>query len=152
MPKHLLSFVFCHLEYFLYSLSSISVISLSCLFNCHVNLWSHWVVWPLGLNAVSQGCTYNNQFTSVAQSRPTHWPHGLQHARPPCPSPTPRVYSNSRPLSQWYHLILCISLKHTRLFANCPLPGILSSLVTITSSTCNYSICGSLTSFLHHKG
>ena len=52
MPKHLLSFVFCHLEYFLYSLSSISVISLSCLFNCHVNLWSHWVVWPLGLNAV----------------------------------------------------------------------------------------------------
>ena len=26
-------------------------------------------------------------------------PHGLQHARPPCPSPTPGVYSNSRPLS-----------------------------------------------------
>ena len=31
------------------------------------------------------------------------WPHGLQHARPPCPSPTPRVYSNSWPLSQWCH-------------------------------------------------
>ena len=29
------------------------------------------------------------------------WPHGLQHDRPPCPSPTPRVYSNSCPLSQW---------------------------------------------------
>ena len=29
------------------------------------------------------------------------WPHGLQHARPPCPSPTPGVYSNS--LSQWCH-------------------------------------------------
>ena len=28
-------------------------------------------------------------------------PHGLQHARPPCPSPTPRVYSNSSLLSQW---------------------------------------------------
>ena len=27
------------------------------------------------------------------------WPNGLQHARPPCPSPTPRVYSNSCPLS-----------------------------------------------------
>ena len=27
--------------------------------------------------------------------------HGLQHARPPCPSPTPGVYSNSCPLSQW---------------------------------------------------
>ena len=30
-------------------------------------------------------------------------PHGLQHARPPCPSPTPRVYSNSCPLSWWCH-------------------------------------------------
>ena len=30
-------------------------------------------------------------------------PHGLQHARPPCPSPTPRVYSNSCPLSGWCH-------------------------------------------------
>ena len=31
------------------------------------------------------------------------WPHGLQHARPTCPSPTPRLYSNSCPLSQWCH-------------------------------------------------
>ena len=31
------------------------------------------------------------------------WPHGLQHTRPPCPSPTPGVYSNSCPLSQWCH-------------------------------------------------
>ena len=30
-------------------------------------------------------------------------PLGLQHARPPCPSPTPRVYSNSCPLSWWCH-------------------------------------------------
>ena len=30
-------------------------------------------------------------------------PHGLQHTRPPCPSPTPRVCSNSCPLSQWCH-------------------------------------------------
>ena len=29
------------------------------------------------------------------------WPHGLQHTRPPCPSTTPGVYSNSCPLSQW---------------------------------------------------
>ena len=29
--------------------------------------------------------------------------HGLHHARLPCPSPTPRVYSNSCPLSQWCH-------------------------------------------------
>ena len=30
-------------------------------------------------------------------------PHGVQHARPPCPSPTPKVYSNSCPSSQWCH-------------------------------------------------
>ena len=30
-------------------------------------------------------------------------PHGLQHAGPPCPSPTPRVYSNSCPSSRWCH-------------------------------------------------
>ena len=31
------------------------------------------------------------------------WPHELQHARPSCPSPTPRVHPNSRPLSRWCH-------------------------------------------------
>ena len=32
------------------------------------------------------------------------WPHGLQHARLPCPSPTPRACSNSCPSSQWCHV------------------------------------------------
>ena len=31
------------------------------------------------------------------------WPHELQHARPPYPSPSLRVHSNSRPSGQWYH-------------------------------------------------
>ena len=31
------------------------------------------------------------------------WPHEPQHARPPCPSPTPRVYPNSCPLNRWCH-------------------------------------------------
>ena len=44
-----------------------------------------------------------SEFSLVAQSCPTLQPHGLQHARPSCPSPTPRVYSNSCPLSQWCH-------------------------------------------------
>ena len=43
------------------------------------------------------------QFSSVGQSCPTLWPHGLQHARPPCPSPTPGVYTDSCPLSWWCH-------------------------------------------------
>ena len=37
--------------------------------------------------------------------------HGLQHARPPCPSPTPRVYSNSCPLSWWCHPTISSSVS-----------------------------------------
>ena len=46
--------------------------------------------------------------SSVAQSCPTLPPHGPQHARLPCPSPTPGAYSNSCPSSWWTsnHLIL----------------------------------------------
>ena len=46
---------------------------------------------------------FNIQFSLVVQSCLTLRPHGLQHARPPCPSPTPRVYSNSCPLRWWCH-------------------------------------------------
>ena len=42
------------------------------------------------------------QFSCSAVSN-SLWPHGLQHTRPPCPSPTPGVYPNSCPLSQWCH-------------------------------------------------
>ena len=42
-------------------------------------------------------------FSSVAQLFLTLWLHGLQHARPPCPSPTPGVYSDSCPSSQCCH-------------------------------------------------
>jgi len=38
------------------------------------------------------------------------WPHGMQHARPPCPTPMPRVYSNSSPLSQWCHPTITSSI------------------------------------------
>ena len=42
------------------------------------------------------------QFSSVI-SHISLQPHGLQHARLPCPSPTPRACSNSCPLSRWCH-------------------------------------------------
>ena len=38
------------------------------------------------------------------------WPHGLQHARLSCPSPTPRACSDSCPLSWWYHQTISSSL------------------------------------------
>ena len=53
-----------------------------------------FTVWPPG----------KTQFSSVQFSHSVVtdflWPHESQHTRPPCPSPTPRVYSNSRPLSR----------------------------------------------------
>ena len=45
------------------------------------------------------------QFSCSAMSD-SLWPHGLQHARLPCPSPTPRAYSNSCPSSWWCHPII----------------------------------------------
>ena len=45
------------------------------------------------------------------------WPHESQHARPPCPSPTPRVLSNSCPLSRWCHPAISSSLFP---FSSCP--------------------------------
>ena len=47
------------------------------------------------------------------------WPHGLQHARPPCPSPTPRVHPNSCPSSWWYHPTISSSVVP---FSSCPQP------------------------------
>ena len=44
------------------------------------------------------------------QSCLTLQPHGLQHTRPPCPSPTPGAYSNSCPLSWWCHPTISISV------------------------------------------
>ena len=43
-----------------------------------------------------------NQFSHSVMSNSLRT-HGLQHARPPCPTPTPKVYPNSCPLSQWCH-------------------------------------------------
>ena len=44
-------------------------------------------------------------------------PHELQHARPPCPSPTPGVYPNSRPSSPWCHPAISSSVVP---FSSCP--------------------------------
>ena len=44
-------------------------------------------------------------------------PHELQHARPPCPSPTPRAHSNSCPSSRWCHPAISSS---TVSFSSCP--------------------------------
>ena len=45
------------------------------------------------------------------------WPHDPQHARPPCPSPTPGVHPNPCPSSQWCHLTISSSVVP---FSSCP--------------------------------
>ena len=60
-------------------------------------------------------------FSSVQFSRSvvsdSLWPHELQHARPPCPSPTPRVYPNPCPSSWWCHPAISSSVVT---FSSCP--------------------------------
>ena len=51
----------------------------------------------------------NFQFSCSVMSD-TSRPHGPQHARPPCPSPTPGVYSNSYPLNRWCHPTISCSV------------------------------------------
>ena len=59
-------------------------------------------------------------YSSVQFSSLSHlqlWPHGPQHARPSCPSPTPGVYTNSCPLSWWCHPDISSSVVP---FSSCP--------------------------------
>ena len=63
--------------------------------------------------------TFIRIFSSV-QSLSHVWlfvTHELQHARPPCPSPTPRVHPDSHPLSQWCHPAISSSVVP---FSSCP--------------------------------
>ena len=70
-------------------------------------------------NCTHWGRTY--QFSSVHFSRSvvsdSLRPHEPQHARPPCPSPTPGIHSDSRPSSQWCHLAISSSVVP---FFSCP--------------------------------
>ena len=63
----------------------------------------------------------SNHFSSVQFSRSvvsdSLRPHESQDARPPCPSPTPRVHSDSHPLSQWRHPAISSSVIP---FSSCP--------------------------------
>ena len=61
----------------------------------------------LGLQMDFQFCSVHFSRSVVSSSLQ---PHESQHARPSCPSPTPRVYPNSCPLSPWCHLTISSSV------------------------------------------
>ena len=62
------------------------------------------------------------QFSSSVVSESLR-PHGLQHARPPSPSQTYEVYSNSCPSSQWYHPTISFSVVPFSHLQSCPASG-----------------------------
>ena len=72
-----------------------------------LNLFFNWRIIAL------QNCI---QFSCSVMSN-SLWPHESQHARPPCPSPTPGVHSDSRPSSQWCHPATSSSVVP---FSSCP--------------------------------
>ena len=70
-------------------------------------------------------CLFNlyaefSQFLSHVDSL---WPHGLQHTRSPCPSPTPGVHTNLCPLSQWCHTAISSSVPFSSLPQSLPASG-----------------------------
>ena len=75
-----------------------------------------WVLDKSPVSGPGRGPPSSVQFSCWVVSD-SLWPHGPQHARPPCPLPTPIAYSNSCPLSQWYHLTILFSVIP---FSSCP--------------------------------
>ena len=59
-----------------------------------ISKYYHFNIYSVYISSVQFSCSV---MSNNLQS------HESQHARPPCPSPTPRVHPNSRPLSQWCH-------------------------------------------------
>ena len=92
----------------------LTVLCLSNLFSQPITLFSswtssrypvHWTIQFLPIHQLFSDFILLFQFSSVQSFSCIRLfaTHGLQHARPPCPSPTPRAYSNSCSLSQWCH-------------------------------------------------
>ena len=75
-------------------------------------------------------------------------PHESQHARPPCPSPSPGVHSDSRPLSRWCHP--AISSSVVPLVASYILSVVLSSVFWLERLIClHFNYCNSLLSLCY---
>ena len=74
-------------------------------------VYTYYIIYVYSFTISSKGLSFTLQFGSVTQSCPTLCnPMKSQHARPPCPSSTPRVHSNSCPLSWWCHTAISSSV------------------------------------------
>ena len=64
------------------------------------NIKNRTAIWPINPNPGHMPSSVQFSHSVISDSL---WPHEPQHARPPCPSPTPTVHPNPCPLSQWCH-------------------------------------------------
>ena len=79
--------------------------------------WKSWLkIQPKRTKIMASGPISSVQFSHSVLSDSLR-PNELQHARPPCPSPTPRVHSDSHPLSWWCHPVISSSVVP---FSSCP--------------------------------
>ena len=72
------------------------------------------------------------------------WPHGLQHARLPCPSPTPRSYSNSCPSCWWCHPIISSVFPFSSCLWSFPASGSFPMSQFLTSGGQNTGVSASV--------
>ena len=86
--------------------------------------WKKSILIPIPKKGNDKECSSSVHFSRSVMSDYL-WPHGLQHTRLPCPSPTPRAYSNSCLSSQWCH------------------PTISSSVIPFSSSLQSFLASGS---------
>ena len=78
--------------------SILNIIICMCKSLCVTHIWIRWVLSCLSSFFM---CAHSSVQFSLSVVSYSLWPHELQHARVPCPSPTPRAYSNLCSLSQW---------------------------------------------------
>ena len=91
-----------------------------CVYNWDCVIWPHLHSPGLGVSSEREELSFSHWVMSDSL-----WPHGLQHTRPPCPSPSPRVCPSSCPMNQWCH------------------PTISSSVVPFSSCLQSFPVSGS---------
>ena len=84
-----------------------------------LSVWIHvWVCCPPEtITALLIGYQFSSVQFSHSVVSDSLWPYELQHPRPPCPSPTPGVHSDSHPLSWWCYPVISSSVVP---FSSCP--------------------------------